>query len=199
MGWQFNLTKQTLWKKAQDTREKKGGCLQDRGARGSRIEYDSLPRSPNNLTLTYGSPDCHLIWFFHFGMKLTTSKYMQGHFLGLETSIITGKKENSPSLSLHCVFFFSKDSPVCISSASSPKSLPHLLLKAAVLSIISLYLCSSSLWKSGRCCSCVCFYKCGFVVFISLKSNVLIIKDFDLLEWHVIRVLEIHLFLLWLN
>lgn len=140
-----------------------------------------------------------VIWFFHFGMKLTTSKYMQGHFLGLETSIITGKKENSPSLSLHCAFFFSKDSPVCISSASSPKSLPHLLLKAAVLSIISLYLCSSSLWKSGRCCSCVCFYKCGFVVFISLKSNVLIIKDFDLLEWHVIRVLEIHLFLLWLN
>lgn len=127
-------------------------------------------------------------------MKFNYQKY-SGSFPRLGSLDIPGEKENDPSRFTY-FFFFPEDSPICISSASSPKALPNLPMKTFVSIIILLYLCSSA--SENLAGFVFVLYKCGFVVLLSLKSNLLIIRDFDLLEWHVSRVSEIHLLLLWL-
>lgn len=138
------------------------------------------------IVILYSSP--FLVW------NLTT-KSIAGHFLGLEAWIFLEKRKMTQA-ALHTFFFFPEDSPICISSASSPKALPNLPMKTFVSIIILLYLCSSA--SENLAGFVFVLYQCGFVVLLSLKSNLLIIRDFDLLEWHVSRVSEIHLLLLWL-
>ena len=53
-------------------------------------------------------------------------------------------------------------------------------MKTFVSIITLLYLCSSA--SENLAGFVFVLYKCGFVVLLSLKSNLLIIRDFDLLE-----------------
>ena len=121
--------------------------------------------------MPHGSPFliCHL-----------TTKTIAGHFLGLEAWIFLEKRKMTQNL-LHN-FFFPEDSPICINSASSSKALPNLPMKTFVSIIILLYLCSSASETLAGSVFVFVLYKCGFVVLLSLKSNLLIIRDFDLLE-----------------
>lgn len=154
LGWQLSLTEQALGEKMQDKWARVRAWRREIPvAPGSNVAIGKVHKE----TVTCGLGNCVIVYGSLFLIWNVTLSKSAGSFSRLGWLDIAGEGK-IPSLFLFFSFFFSEGSPVYVSSASSPTPLPNVFLKTIGSSIISLYLCSSSLRKYGRCCFCYLCY-----------------------------------------